>query len=113
MEQNNTSNYRFKYEYDKGDCPIERYERECKLRRELDIKSGKILTPDDYAEIKTIIIENFTQRGEEEKLTDEFIKSELGIVIKHVKNKHSHHMNSRYLSENYSKIKAIVGNKYP
>jgi len=113
MEQNNTSNYRFKYEYDKEDCPIERYEQEQKKRRELDIKLGKILTPDDYAEIKIIIMENFTQRGEEEKLTDQFIKSELGIVIKHVKNRHSHHMNSRYSRENYYKIKAIVRNKYP
>ncbi len=77
-----------------------------------DMSLGRILTENDYVEIKNIIIENFAKRGENEKITDEnFIKFELSIVIKHVKNKHSHHMDSKYSHENYAKIKRLVGNK--
>jgi hypothetical protein len=76
------------------------------------MRLGLILTENNYVEIKNIIIENFAKRGENEKITDEnFIKSELSIVIKHVKNKHSHHMDSKYSYENYVKIKRIVKNK--
>ena len=58
--------------------------------------------------IKNIIITNFEERNESDKLTDDFIKSELAIVIRHVRIKHSHHMTSKYSRENYYKIKAIV-----
>jgi len=85
--------------------------REYKERREKDMKLGLILTENDYIEIKNIIIDNFTERNETEKLSEEFIKSELSIVITHVKNKHSHHMSSYYLNKNYLMIKAIVGKK--
>jgi hypothetical protein len=83
------------------ESPSQRYEREYKEKREKDVLLGRILTENDYIEIKNIIMENFTKRGENEKITDEnFIKSELSIVIKHVKNKHSHHMDSMYSYEN-------------
>lgn len=109
MEQ---TNYKFKFEYEDGECPVDRYLQKCKENRENDIKLGKILTNEDIDEIKNIIIKNFEERGEKEKLTDTFIKSELGIVVKHVKNKHSHHMSSRYSRENYYLIKGIARHKY-
>ena len=109
MEQ---TNYKFKFEYEDGDSPADRYLREYKERRERDIKLGKILTEEDKDKIRNVIIKNFKERGEQEKLTDEFIKSELGIVVKHVKNKHSHHMSSRYSMENYYLIKAIASHKH-
>lgn len=83
-------------------------ERKYKEKREDDIKSKRILTEDDYIKIKNIIVDNFTERNEAEKLTDEFIKSELSIVINHVKTKHSHHMNSHYSHDNILMIKTIV-----
>ena len=104
MEQ---TNYKFKFEYEDADSPADRYLREYKERRGRDIKLGKILTEEDKDKIRNVIIKNFKERCEEEKLTDEFIKSELGIVVKHVKNKHSHHMSSRYSMENYDLIKVI------
>ncbi len=105
-------NYKFKYEYENNDSPVDRYLQKCKEKREQDIKMGKILTSGDYDKIKNIIRENFEERNESEKLTSDFIKCELAIVIKHVKIKHSHHMDSYYSTENFYKIKRIVGNKY-
>ena len=111
MEQNNNNTFKFEYGSNE-ESPSQRYEREYKEKRKKDMSLGRILTENDYVEIKNIIIENFAKRGENEKITDEkFIKSELSIVIKHVKNKHSHHMDSKYSHENYAKIKRIVGNK--
>jgi hypothetical protein len=102
MDSSNIDIYKFKYEYGSNEeSPSQRYEREYKERRETDVRFGRILSETDYIKIKNIIIENFTQRDEIEKITDEFIKSELSIVIKHVKNKHSHHMSSKYSYENY------------
>ena len=110
MEQNNNNTFKFEYGSDE-ESPSQRYEREYKEKKK-NINLGRILTENDYVEIKNIIIENFAKRGENEKITDEnFIKFELSIVIKHVKNKHSHHMDSKYSHENYAKIKRIVGNK--
>ena len=112
MEQSNTNTYRFKYEYGSDEeSPDQRYEREYKERREKYMKAGLILTENDYIEIKKIIVDNFTERNQTEKLTEKFIESELSIVIKHVKNKHSHHMSSYYSNENKLKIKLIVGKK--
>ncbi len=113
-QQPNTNTYRFKYEYGSDEeSPDQRYEREYKERREKDMKLGRILTEDDYIELKKIIVNNFTERKETEKLTENFIKSELSIVTRHVKNKHSHHMKSYYSYENILAIKSIARNKYP
>jgi len=105
MEQSNTDINKYKSD---DEIFFERYEREYNERREKEMKLGHILTENDYIKIKNIIIDNFTERNETEKLTEEFIKSELSLVIKHVKNKHSHHMSSYYSNKNYSMIKMIV-----
>ncbi len=107
MEQSNTD---IKYISD-VETPSERYEHEYKERREKEMKLGHILTENDYIKIKNIIIDNFTERNQTEKITEDFIKSELSIVIRHVKNKHSHHMSSHYSNKNYLMIKMIVEKK--
>lgn len=113
MKQSNTDIHKFKYEYGSDEeSPSQRYEREYKEKREKDMKLGRILTENDYIKIKNIIVDNFTERNEVEKLTEKFINSELLIVIKHVKNKHSHHMTSYYSNEKYLMIKNIAGHKY-
>ena len=110
----NTTQYRFKYEYGPNEeTPSQRYEREFKERREQEIKSGLILTPEDKENIISIIKFNFASKPdfEPDKLTDEFVNAELKIVIKHVKIKHSHHMDALYSLDNYYKIKRLVGKK--
>ena len=96
----------FKYKINE-ESSSQRYEREHNERKKHNIQN--ILTNNDYFKITNIIKENFTERNK--IIDDTFIKSELSIVIKHVKIKHSHHMDSKYSMENYLKIKAIVGHK--
>lgn len=106
-----TAQYKFKYEYGLNEeSPSQRYEREFKERREQAIKSGLILTPEDKENIISIIKSNFASKPdfEPDKLTDEFVNKELKIVVKHVKIKHSHHMDALYSLDNYCKIKRIA-----
>lgn len=110
----NNPQYRLKNEYGlEEETPTQRYEREYKERREQAIKSGLILTPEDRENIISIIKHNFSSKPyfESDKLTDEFVNIELNIVVKHVKIKHSDHMDTLYSLDNYYKIKRIIGNK--
>ena len=79
-----------------------------------DDKNNNKLSQEDKEKIKSIIKSNFLSKPDfdSEKLTDDFINRELNIVVKHVKIKHSHHMDSLYSLENYYKIKIIVGKKF-
>lgn len=71
------------------------------------------LTLEDKEKIISIIKSNFESKPDFDlsKLTDDWLKKELNIVIKHVRIKHSHHMDSLYTNENYYKIKRIVSKK--
>lgn len=109
MSQQNE--YRFKYEYGNEESPSQRYEREYKEGREKYMKMGRILTEKDKNDIRTIIINNFTERNEQDILNETFINRELRIVVKHVKNRHSHHMDTLYSYENILKIKSIAKHK--
>jgi Zn ribbon nucleic-acid-binding protein len=65
--------------------------------------------------IKNIIRENFVERGYPlDKLTDEFLNNEFGLIKNHIKNKikHSHHISSRFSNEKIDLIKKLI-NKFP
>ena len=71
------------------------------------------LTQQEKDSIINIIKENFIifHGYDENSINDDFLNKELSIVVKHVKIKHSHHMDCLYTNDNYSKIKSIVGKK--
>jgi hypothetical protein len=91
------------------DSPSHRYLQEFGKNNNKNTKKRPILTQVDKDEIKNIIKNNFISRPFENfTISDKFLENEYNTVIKHVKNKHSCHMDSLYSFENYCRIKNIV-----
>ena len=66
---------------------------------------------DDIVQAKNIVRENFIERGMcLDELTDEFVNSEFGLLLTHLRKKikHSHHITSRFTDGNIEKIKQVL-----